>query len=52
MVLGTPGITTARKVKQETDKLGIYCNGTKIGEMDCNGNLKIKGEMSVLQTFT
>jgi len=51
MVLGTPGITTARVVRQEADKLGIYESGNKVGEIDSDGNLKIKGEFYEGQSF-
>ena len=51
MVLGTPGITPARVVRQEANKLGIYESGIKVAEIDNNGNLKLKGEVNVLEIF-
>lgn len=34
-----------------TNKFEFFQGGSKIAELDSNGNLKIKGEVSVLQTF-
>lgn len=33
------------------DTIELTIDGVKVGEIDANGNLKIKGELSVLQTF-
>lgn len=38
-------------IKKTTTGIDFYFGTTKIAELDQNGNLKIKGEVSVLQSF-
>jgi len=51
MVLGAGGINPAEKWRKDGTDLIAYNNGTKVAKLDANGNLKIKGEISVLQDF-
>jgi len=52
MVLGSGGIRPANPVRQEGNDLFVYNQGTKVGQIDSNGNLIITGDFTAGETFT